>query len=108
MSSVKVQIYLPDGSKAPQLNATKPQTPIADLLTTIGFKPDYAYVVFTGPPSYDYGTPLINLNLTLADYNMWHIDVNYIAEFAIYSKADTDKYNVDRYVTYQNNTPTVE
>jgi len=103
MSSVKVQIYLPDGSKAPPLNAANPQTTIADLLNIIGFKPDYAYVVFTGTPSSDYGTPLINLDLTMADYNMWHTDANYVAEFTVYNKADTDKYNVDRYNTYDEN-----
>ena len=107
MSSTNVKIYLPDGTSM-STNAKSKDTTIADLLNAIGFKPKYAYVVFSGTSSYDYGTPLVNLDLTLDYYNMWHIDVNYTAEFTVYSKEDTNKYNHELYDQYKKNTPTVE
>ena len=52
-------------------------------------------VLFTAPPS---DTPLVNLDKTLVDYNMWFPEKSYIAEITVYNK--TDNYNKELYEMY--------
>jgi hypothetical protein len=46
-------------------------------------------VLFTAPPSEPYKTPLVNLNKTLVDYNMWFLEKSYLAQITVYNKTDT-------------------
>jgi hypothetical protein len=55
-------------------------------------------VVFTGSLSEKHKTPMIYLNKTLVDYNMWFLEKNYIAELSIYN--NTDNYNKELYERY--------
>ena len=52
-------------------------------------------VLFTAPPS---DTPLVNLDKTLVDYNMWFLEKSYVAELTVYNK--TDNYNKELYEMY--------
>jgi len=52
-------------------------------------------VLFTAPPS---DTPLVNLDKTLVDYNMWFLEKSYVAELSAYNK--TDNYNKELYEMY--------
>ena len=58
-------------------------------------------VVFTAPPSEPNKTPLVNLEKTLVDYNMWFLEKSYIAELTAYNK--TDNYNKELYEMYLTN-----
>lgn len=98
--TVKVQIYLPDGSKAQLINVTKDNT-VKEILHNIDFKSELDYVVFTSTPDdMDGHTPIVNLDYTMGQLNMYHLDKNYIAEMSVFSKADTTKYNHDRLNMY--------
>lgn len=55
-------------------------------------------VLFTAPPSEPYKTPLVNLNKTLVDYNMWFPEKSYIAEITVYNETDT--YNKELFTYY--------
>lgn len=55
-------------------------------------------VVFSAPPSEPYKTPLVNLEKTLVDYNMWFPEKSYVAEITVYNK--TDSYNKELYEMY--------
>jgi hypothetical protein len=55
-------------------------------------------VVFTAPPSESNKTPLVNLEKTLKDYNMWFLEKSYVAELTVYNK--TDNYNNILYERY--------
>ena len=93
----KVQIYLPDGTKAPIIKVL-PDNTLREILYNIDFQADYDYVLFTGKPGDNCGTPLVNRDSTLTDINMWFDDVTYVAEITIY-KADSD-YNKELYALY--------
>lgn len=54
-------------------------------------------IAFSGTLS-DSRTPLVNLDKTLVDYNMWFLDKGYIAELTVYK--ETDNYNKDLYDMY--------
>ena len=100
MVTVKVQWYLPDESKPPLIYSNNANTSIIDLIKEIDYAPDFEYVVFIGTPGDIHSTPLIDLNRSMGDYNLWHSDSNYICELTIYKKSDTDKYNVTLYNNY--------
>ena len=55
-------------------------------------------VVFTAPPSEPNKTPLVNLEKTLVDYNMWFLEKSYVAEITVYNK--TDIYDKELYEMY--------
>lgn len=97
-SKSKVQIYLPSGKMAPIINVLADNT-LREILYNIDFRPDYNYVLFTGTPGDEHGTPLVNQDMTMSQVNMWFDDVNYTAEITIY-KEDDDNYNKELYVMY--------
>jgi len=68
-------------------------TTIRELLQKLEIPEDI--VLFTAPPS---DTPLVNLDKTLVDYNMWFTEKSYIAELTAYNK--TDNYNKMLYEMY--------
>ena len=94
----KVQIYLPDGSKASIIKVLSDNT-LREILYNIDFRPDYRYVIFTGTPGDKHGTPLVDENKTMADINMWFDDLTYTAEITIYKEEDTS-YNKELYAMY--------
>lgn len=102
--TVKVQVYLPNGTKAPIINVTKTNT-IKEVLYNIDFKSELDYVVFSSTPDDTDGhTPIVDLNYTMEHINMFHLDKNYTAEISVFNKSDTTKYNVERlnmYLTYK-------
>jgi hypothetical protein len=100
MLTVKVQFYLPDDLKAPLIYSKNSNTTIGELIKEIEYVPGYEYVVFIGTPGDRHSTPLIDLNRSMGDYNLWHSDIYYICELTIYKKSDTDKYNVTLYNNY--------
>jgi len=53
-------------------------------------------IVFSGPLE-ETKTPLVDLDKTLVDYNMWFLD-GYIAELTVYK--ETDNYNRELYDMY--------
>jgi hypothetical protein len=55
-------------------------------------------ILFTRAPSEDYKTPLVNLEKTLKDYNMWFLEKSYVAEITVYN--ETDNYNKTLYRMY--------
>ena len=55
-------------------------------------------VLFTAPPSESNKTPLVNLEKTLVDYNIWFPEKSYVAEITVYNK--TDIYNKELYEMY--------
>lgn len=100
--TVKVQVYLPNGTKAPIINVTKDNT-IKEILHNIDFKSDLDYVVFTATPDDKDGhTPIVNLDYTMEHINMYHVDNNYTAEISVFNKSDTTKYNAERLDMYLN------
>jgi hypothetical protein len=101
MPTVKVQFYLPDGSSAPLISSQNSNTSIRELIKELNFRPEYEYVVFTGVTGDKYATPLIDLDRSMAEYNIWHSDSNYICDLTIYKKTDTEKYNGDLYIYYE-------
>lgn len=106
--TVKVQIYLPDGSKAKLINVTKDNT-IREILYNIDFTSELDYVVFTAKPhEKDMHTPIVNLEYSMEQLNMWHLDKDYIAEFSLYNKSDTEKYNHERLSLYTNTPSTTD
>jgi len=102
MSTVKVQIYLQDGTKAEPIYA-EPYYTIRTMLFAFKLRSELDnIVVFTGlPPSQ---TPIINLDSTLQDINMWHLDKDYVAEFSVYNKAETSTYPKELYDMYLKHT----
>jgi len=91
--TVKVQVYLPNGTKAPIINVTKSNT-VKEILYNIDFKSELDYVVFTSTPDDNkYHTPIIDLDYTMGQLNMYHLDKNYTAEISVFNKADESKYN---------------
>jgi len=98
--TVKVQVYLPNGTKAPIINVTKDNT-VKEILYNIDYKSELDYVVFTATPDDKDGhTPIIDLNYTMGQLNMYHVDNNYIAEISIFNKTDVTKYNQERLNMY--------
>lgn len=51
-------------------------------------------IVFSGALEEPNKTPLVNLDKTLLDYNMWFLD-GYIAKLTVYK--ETDNYDIDLY-----------
>ena len=98
-STCKVQVYLPDGAKAPIIQATKTNT-IREILSNIDFSSESEYVVFTSVPTDMYSTPIVNLDKSLEELNMWFPENTYTAEFSIYNKCETNNYNKERYDQY--------
>jgi len=68
-------------------------TTLKDILQQCDLSEDL--VLFTAPPS---GTPLVDLDKTLIDYNMWFPEKSYVAELTAYTK--TDNYNKELYEMY--------
>jgi len=93
--TVKVQVYLPNGTKAPIINVTKSDT-IKEILYNIDLKSMLDYVVFTSTPDdKDRHTPIIDLDYTIEQLNMYHVEKFYTAEISVFNKSDTTNYNVD-------------
>ena len=96
---MNVQVYLCTQEKAPLLSVSKSVT-IKDILEFFKVNIE-GLVVFTGSPEdKQYHTPLVDLNKTLVDYNMWHIGQNYIAEFSVFKETDKHLYNHERLKYY--------
>jgi hypothetical protein len=91
--SVRVNIYY--GDTVYNLLASNTDT-LSNLLSRTDIPKDT--VVFSAPPSELYKTPLVNLEKTLVDYNMWFLEKSYIAEVTVYNKTDT--YNKKLYEMY--------
>jgi hypothetical protein len=102
--TVKVQVYLPNGTKAPIINVTKFNT-VKEILSNIDFKSELDYVVFTSTPEDNqHHTPIIDLDYTIEKLNMYHVDSTYTAEISIFNKADITKYNhtlLDMYLSHK-------
>lgn len=96
-NTCKVQVYLPDGTKAPIIKVLSDNT-LREILYNIDFKPDYNYVIFTGTPGDKNATPLVNQDKTMLQVNMWFKDVTYTAEITIYK--EDDNYNRELYDMY--------
>ena len=71
-------------------------TTLKDILQRCELSEDL--VLFTAPPSEPNKTPLVDLDKTLLDYNMWFAEKSYIAELSAYNK--TDNYNKELYEMY--------
>ena len=88
--SIRVQLYY--GDTIYDILSEK-STTLRELLLQTEIPEDI--VVFSAPPS---DTPLVNLEKTLVDYNMWFTEKSYIAEITVYNK--TDIYNKELYEMY--------
>jgi len=98
---INVQIYLCTQEKAPLLSVSNNVT-IKDILDFFKVNID-GLVVFTGTPDdKNNHTPIVDLNKTLVDYNMWHIGQNYIAQFSVFKVTDKHLYNHERLKWYTN------
>jgi hypothetical protein len=71
-------------------------TSLRDILQRCEISEDI--VLFTARPSEPNKTPLVNLDKTLKDYNMWFLEKSYVAEITVYNK--TDIYNKELYKMY--------
>jgi hypothetical protein len=91
--SVRVNIYY--GDTLYNLIATETDT-LSVLLLKTNIPKDT--VIFSAPPSEPYKTPLVDLEKTLVDYNMWFLEKSYVAELTVYNK--TDNYNKVLYKMY--------
>lgn len=91
--SVRVHIYYNDIMYDVLAQET---TTLKDLLKRSEI-PDHT-VLFTRAPLDPYKTPLVNLEKTLKDYNMWFLEKTYVAEITVYNKTDT--YNKTLYKMY--------
>jgi hypothetical protein len=91
-------VHLPDGS-AVTLDVGR-ESVISEILKAVGFASDLEFVVFTGPPSVDYATPVVNLGANMGELNMYHLDKHYMAELSVHYKSDESKYNVALYAMY--------
>jgi len=99
MSGVKTvacQFYLPDGSAAPLIQVLK-ETTIGDLIEQYG-----DVIVFTGEHGDKHGaTPIVDVSLTLVDYNMWFTDdPKYVAVLSLYRREDNHLYDKQLYEMY--------
>jgi hypothetical protein len=72
------------------------KTTLRELLAQTDIPEDT--VLFTAPPFDANMTPLVNLDKTLLDYNMWFLEKSYIAELSAYNK--TDNYKKELYEMY--------
>ena len=70
------------------------ETTLRELLFDLDIQDE---IVFSGPLSEPYKSPLVDLDKTLVDYNMWFLE-GYIAELTVYKK--TDNYDKDLYDMY--------
>lgn len=92
---MRVRVYLYYGDVMYDLRAEK-STTLRELLAQTDI-PE-GIVVFSAPPSEPDKTPLVNLDMTLLDYNMWFLEKSYVAEITVYNK--TDAYNKELYEMY--------
>ena len=97
---VKCMVHLPDGT-AVTLDVGC-NSVILQILTAVGFTSDLEFVVFTGAPSVEYATPVVNLGATMGELNMYHTDKYYLAELSLHYKRDESKYNLALYKMYKN------
>jgi hypothetical protein len=95
---MRVRVYLYYGDVMYDLLAEK-STTLRELLEQSDIPEDT--VLFSSRPSEPNKTPLINLDKTLVDYNMWFPEKSYVAELSAYNK--TDNYNKELYEMYLNN-----
>ena len=100
MTALKVQVYLSNGNKAELISVTK-TTKIIEALIKVN-QDTNNIVVFTGPPDNDNGTPIINLQSTFEELNMYFEDKYYIAEISTFDILDVSKYSVDLHSLYNN------
>ena len=91
--SVRVNLYY--GDRMYVILAEKSST-LREFLSNSEIPEDT--VVFTGIPYEVNSTPLVNLDKTLVDYNLWHLEKSYMAEITVYNK--TDIYNKKLYEMY--------
>jgi hypothetical protein len=91
--SVRVNIYY--GDTVYNLLASNTDT-LSNLLSRTDIPKDT--VVFSAPPFDANMTPLVNLEKTLVDYNMWFLEKSYVAELSAYNK--TDNYKKELYEMY--------
>jgi hypothetical protein len=88
--SVPVHVYYDNARH--EILAQKEST-LRELLFDLDI-PDI--IVFSGNLKESY-TPLVDLDKTLVDYNMWFLD-GYVAELTVYK--ETDNYNKELYEMY--------
>jgi hypothetical protein len=89
--SVPVHIYYED---VIHTILAQHDTTIKELLTALDISDT---IVFSGSLEELYKTPLVDLDKTLVDYNMWFLD-GYIAKLTVYKK--TDNYDKELYDMY--------
>ena len=94
--SVQVHIYYEDRMHDILAEET---TTLKDLLKKCEIPENT--ILFTRAPSEPYKTPLVNLEKTLKDYNMWFLEKSYVAEITVYN--ETDNYNKILYRMYLKN-----
>jgi hypothetical protein len=72
------------------------ETTLRELLFDLDIQDE---IVFSGSLLEPYKTPLVDLNKTLVDYNMWFLD-GYVAKLTVYKKTDNyDKKLYDMYLS---------
>lgn len=89
--AVPVHIYYADEKYS--VIAEK-ETTIREILQQLNISDT---IVFSGLLTEPYKSPLVDLDKTLVDYNMWFLD-GYIAQLTVYN--ETDNYDRDIYTMY--------
>jgi len=92
---MRVRVHLHYGNTMYDIFAEKSNT-LRELLAQTEIPQDT--VLFTAPPFDANMTPLVNLDKTLVDYNMWFLEKSYFAELTAYNK--TDNYKKELYEMY--------
>jgi len=92
---MRVRVHLYHGENMYDILAEK-LTTLKELLQRCEILEEI--VLFTAHPSEPNKTPLVNLDKTLVDYNMWFPEKSYVAELTAYNK--TDNYNKELYEMY--------
>lgn len=90
-----MRVHLYHGNTMYDILAEKTTT-LKDILQQCELSEDL--VLFTAPPSEPNKTPIVDLDKTLVDYNMWFPEKSYVAELTAYTK--TDNYNKELYEMY--------
>jgi hypothetical protein len=91
---MSIYVHIEYNNQTYYLKASK-DTTLKQLLAQTPIHQDI--VVFSGSSCQPYKTPLVNLNKTLSDYNMWFLD-GYVAEISVFNK--TDDYDKNLYDMY--------
>jgi hypothetical protein len=89
--AVPVHVYYADEKHS---FIAQKETTIGEILKQLNISDT---IVFSGPLTEPYKTPLVDLDKTLVDYNMWFLD-GYIAQLTVYN--ETDNYDRDMYTMY--------